>query len=460
MAVAAETVQTETFEEIISHETWQPLVINVAELESERCVQAEAIRFIGSVSLGEDIVSSEVRKAAPWTLMDAVHGAAKGNLEARRMTIMNVKTDVVERTQKAGHVTEVPMQINENDEIVQYGQTAADIQANSLRFAGKDPIMRARTEAETRNMFRINEARRQGWLKDYAFVVFSRAADDMSESAMQKAGFFTDTMSCAIQVTSCDDGTVAVESAFVAGKKTWDSPRHDEETIIQLGANLGVDLAGKSATELLDTPLLIHKSLLPNGVSDIVQRYDDCAGGTFFGQAKRRQDYTAYKQKCQQREAAFGPRVQAITRQLLGQAEHIQAPEDACAWLNKLSQKEMLEHSIQDDSIDARVFGVEAAYRIEHARHFYAMGDMERMRQLTNQAQRMAKSSSCPGGVDGSSSSRSFETTSGSDDENSSRNEKLEDCEFTSKECPKCHKKNVKTIVKKGRYYGACGCKS
>lgn len=39
-----------------------------------------------------------------------------------------------------------------------------------------------------------------------------------------------------------------------------------------------------------------------------------------------------------------------------------------------------------------------------------------------------------------------------------SKNQK--DCEFTSKECPKCHAKNVKTTAKNGRYYGACGCKS
>lgn len=36
----------------------------------------------------------------------------------------------------------------------------------------------------------------------------------------------------------------------------------------------------------------------------------------------------------------------------------------------------------------------------------------------------------------------------------------LKDCDFISKECPKCHQKNVKTTAKNGRYYGACGCKS
>jgi hypothetical protein len=459
MAVTAETLQTETFEEIIGHETWQPLVINVAELEGEQQVQAEAVRFIGSVALGEDIISDEVRRAKPWTLMDAIHGAAAGDAESLQMTTTNVLTDVVERTLKAGHITEVPMEINVDGELMQYGQTAADIQANSLRFATQDPAMIQRTQTETRNMFRIQDVLQQGLLDDYYFVVFSRAADNMSESAMQKAGFFTDTMSCAIQATSCKDGAVPVESAFVAGKKTWDSPRHDAATIGKLGETLGIDLADKSATELLDTPLLIHKSLLPNGVMDLVEMYDDCAGGTFFGEDKPREDYVMYKQKCAQREASFEPRVQAITEQLIAQAGKIHTPEAACDWLNKLSQKEMLEHSITDDSIDPRVFGVDAAYRIEHARYYYRQGDMERMRQLTTQAQRMAKSSSCPGGVVGGPAGGGEGSLDG-EGSGTSDSSKLKDCEFTSKECPKCHQKNVKTVVRKGRYYGACGCKS
>lgn len=37
---------------------------------------------------------------------------------------------------------------------------------------------------------------------------------------------------------------------------------------------------------------------------------------------------------------------------------------------------------------------------------------------------------------------------------------KAGDCEFISKECPKCHKKDVKTVAKDGKYYGSCGCHS
>ncbi|MCA9323894.1 hypothetical protein KC992_02210 [Candidatus Saccharibacteria bacterium] len=36
----------------------------------------------------------------------------------------------------------------------------------------------------------------------------------------------------------------------------------------------------------------------------------------------------------------------------------------------------------------------------------------------------------------------------------------MEDCDFISKECPKCGAKDVKTECRKGVYYGACGCTS
>jgi hypothetical protein len=388
--------------------------------------------------------------------MDAIQRAAEGNVEAYNMILTNVRTDVVERTLKAGHITEVPLEVTGAGEMLQYGQTAADIQANSLRFAANSPQMRERTEAETRNMFRITEANRQGLLEDYNVVVLSRAADDMSESEMEEAGFFTDTMSCAIQVTSRTGDRMQVESAFVAGKKTWASPRSDETTIAKLGAELGVNLDGKTATELLDAPLLVHKSLMPNGALDIVELYDKAAGGTFFGQTKPPQDYAVYKRQCSARETSFEPRVQAIARQLILEAPRITTPRLASERLGKLSQKEMLEHSLHDTSIDARVFGTEAAFRIEHARYLYEQGNLAEATIVANAAQKVARSSSCPGGVN--KANPNAEQLGGEPDDKSSKNEEVKDCDFISKECPKCHKKNVKTVVKKGKYYGACGC--
>jgi hypothetical protein len=120
------------------------------------------------------------------------------------MVETNVQTDVIERTIKTGHITEVELEVNDNGQIMQYGQTMMSVYANAFKITPKSSNMYGRTQAEIRNGFRLESANRQGLLEDYNFVVFSLPPDDMSEMEMQNAGFFTDTMSVSIQVTSSE----------------------------------------------------------------------------------------------------------------------------------------------------------------------------------------------------------------------------------------------------------------
>lgn len=442
-------------------ETWQPPVIAVPEIADDHETRQRAARFIGAVALDTTTAMEQQESASAYSLMDAIHRAAEGNVDAYAMVRNNVATDVVERTIKSGHIIKVDLQVNEHGHIMQHGQTAEDIQKNSLRYAADSPFMRRRTEVETRNMFRIDEAYRQGLLKDFAFVVFSPAPDDTTTAEMAEAGFFTDTMSCAIQITTVEeDGGLSVESAFVAGKTAWDAPRHDLDTLGKVGAALEVDFEGRTAAEILDTPLLIHKSMLPNGVVDIVKLYDEHAGDTFFGEAKPQQDYMAYKQSCAEREKSFLPRVEKITRQLIAEAPTLTSPQAASRRLGKLSGAQMVEQSVVDTSIDPRVFGEAAAWRIEHARHMMAAGQTEGLHVIINQAKTLERSSSCPNGMKDNDALEGIDGVSEGDSQSTSSREELDDCEFVSKECPKCHKKDVKTVVKKGVYYGDCGCHS
>ena len=116
----------------------------------------------------------------------------------------------------------------------------------------------------------------------------------------------------------------------------------------------------------------------------------------------------------------------------------------------------MLEHSLHDTTIDARVFGAEAAFRIEHARYLIAEGDMRQASIVAAAAQKVARSSSCPGGA--KAANQALERPDDLSGDKTNKSEEVKDCDFISKECPKCHAKNVKTVVKKGKYYGACGC--
>lgn len=453
----------EEFEKIVGQENWSLPVMSFQEMPYELEVNTKAAEFIGSVVVEASIsqsqsTESESEQQNYYSLRDAIQEAARGNEHARAMVRQNVASDVVERTIKSGHITKVDLAVDEHGVVWQHGQTDADIQANTLKYGSKNPTMFMRSKAETRNKFRIREAYEQGLLRDNVLVVFSRAPDqdEMSEEEAHEQGFFGNTMSCAIQVTSLTSANkLQIENGFVAGKKNWDAPRHDADTLAKIGDKLKVDFRGKTATEQIDMAIVVPRSVVPNGVIDVVGWWDECADGTFFGEDKPNQDYLEYREKCFARESELAGRIDKITNQLISEASMLTTPEVASMRMSELSASEMIEQSVEDRSIDTRVFGISAAYRIEQARYFADIGEHERTKSLVAQAKLIEESNSCPGGLKRKQDLLDNEHQNEDKDE-----EKLEDCEFTSKECPKCHKKNVKTIVKNGRYYGACGCHS
>lgn len=377
-----------------------PLTLLVPETEADALVRHRAARFIGACVAGDEFgirhVESNLEVQPIESLHDAIQLAAEGDTVAYDLVETNARTDVIERTIKAGHVIKVDLQVDETGRIQQHGQTMESVQANSLRLASSMWQMRERTEAEATNAFRIQDLYRQGKLEDYSFVVFSRAADNMTKEQMDKVGFFTDTMSCAIQVTTARDAQLTTESAFVAGARTPGAERHDGETLEAVGDRLEVDLSGKTAAQIIATPVLIHNSLIPNGAIDLVRMWDDAAGGTFFGEDKPNQDYIEYLDKCQQRERDLQPIVDNIVEELLNEAPQIDSRLKAVKRLHKLSEQHMVKHAVADHSINPLVFGEEAAAHITNARFFESIGETARAEAATYHALQTAKSSSCP----------------------------------------------------------------
>jgi hypothetical protein len=222
-----------------------------------------------------------------------------------------------------------------------------------------------------------------------------------------------------------------------------------------------VNLSG-TAAETIDTALLIPKSLMPNGVIDIAKMLDDAAGGLFFGQDKPRQDYEEFLAECRRREQEMQPTVEKIVNEIISLADTISTPLHASQLLGEVVGKYMVQASVTDARIDPRVFGTESAWHITYAREQIAAGNYEQAHQATHLAVLADTSTSCPGGVKRNRGIEGgipdmLDEASGrlSDDA-----EKIEDCDFVSKECPMCHAKNVKTTSKGGVFYGACGCDS
>lgn len=444
------------------------LAFTLPELTADIELRRKAANFIGAVATGawhesQSATARETDEALSVrpieSLYDAIQAAAEGDEMGRRMVEANVSSDVIERTLKAGHIREIDQMVDEAGTIHQYGQSMESVQANSLRFASDNPKMRARSEAETRNSFRIKYCYDMQLLKEYYLVVASRAADNMTKREMQSAGFFTDTMSCAFQVTSEQDNRLITEAAFVAGVKQPGANRHDGNAVETMLSRLGVTIANLSATELLDTPILVHKSLLPDGALTLVEMYDDAAGGSFFGQDKPRQDYQAYRQKCTEREQGFQHAVGRIVRALIAEVATITGPAMATERLHKLSGKHMIELAGKDVTINPDVFGPASAARIEIARWHMEKGNIEQAQLALREAVKHDRSTSCPTGkiepMEGLESDGPSQEADGKDNEDA-------DCDFISKQCPECGAKNVKTKVRKisGKKHisGDCGC--
>ena len=400
VAAAAEHIRQLPALEYVEPEGLAPVVV-IPNLARDNLTRHRSAHFIGEAALSGQTAGAPAEQAAEpqiESLWAAVQLAAEGHAGARRFVETCVRADAVERTRKVRYVTSIDMEVDADNNIHGQGQILQKTQANSIVFASNNWQMAERVGAETNNVFRLNEAYWLGELNDNYLVEFSPTADNMTRRAMQDEGFFVDTMSCAIRATTAEGNVLPMESAFVAGVKTPRGPRHDIETIIKLGRVLGVDLSGKSATEIIDTPLLIPKRLMPNGVIDLVALYDRCAGGTFFGQDKPQEDYLAFRAACRRQEAGFEPKVREIVEALLAEAPGLRSQVEATERLAELSEAHMVERAIADESIDPRVFGDTSAASIMQARHHRALGNVELERAATGRAKRQAVSYSCPGG--------------------------------------------------------------
>ena len=395
MAVAAERYLQ--VENIQHSEYYVPQVIEVAEMYSDELIKRRAAAFIGAVLL-EDTVEVQPVEAMHMNLMDAIHEAQEGNQQALNMVRINAATDVMERTFKAGHITEVSIEQDSNGTLFQYGQPMQEVYANSFRYMDPSPCMSKRLEAEALNGQRIQTYASSGLLEDYAFVVFSLVPDEISTQEAQQEGFFTDTMSGVIQVTTKKGDEISVESAFVAGRHKESADRHDIMSVGRMLAELGLEYENASVTDILSRPILIHKDLLPRGVVDLVEHYDRQTG-SFFGQKQAAQSYDTYKNFCQEREASMQDVSDTVADRLVAAANVITSPTLASALLNKYSEEETLQRALTDMSIDPEVYGYKAAEHIITARSLLAQGNIIESLNSIKSAKETAVSSSCAGNL-------------------------------------------------------------
>jgi len=373
------------------------LVISISEQQDDLIERRRADNYLelGSTALKNEVYFEGVQIESLQYAIDE----AETNPLARKYAELSAGTDVVERVEKVEYVSDVEMDVNADAEISSAGQPLKVTQLNSWKFASGRWQMGERVEAENHNVFRLHREYRKGSLEDKHFIEVSLAGDNLSKAAMDDEGFFTDTMTLVLRSTTIKDGVIRMESAFVAGVKNPGEERHDFDTIVKLGKLLGVDFEGKTAADILDTPLLISKKLLPGGIVDLVKLFDDCAGGTFFGQDKPRGDYEEVVTRSRQRDLSFKQKATDIVDELIARKAEIVTERDATRLLNKVSGKHMIIAAKTDKSINPRVFGPESEKYVISARRHYDRGNYDLADAATRRAIMYDASRSCPGGV-------------------------------------------------------------
>jgi hypothetical protein len=354
----------------------------------------QTCHFLGSISLADQVEVAYVPEhVSDTTLLAGLQTARFGDADSLAMVRTNVLTDVSERLYKVAHQTKVDLQFT-GGKLIQNNRALTEIHRNTFQNMRLNPTMKLRTERELRNAYLFEQLHDWGVLQTHSALVFSCAPDDAE--TIRDYGFYADTASCSIQLLQADGHNATLETAMVAGKKTADSPRHDLQAIRDLANSQGIDSMPTNEEDMLQFVMLVPNHEIPGGITDIVRKYDQASGGTFYGQNVPVQDYAEYARFCESRNDQFMPMVESITAQLLEEASGFKTPIDAILRLDELSERFCVDRTVRDNSLDSAIFGVEAAYHIQIAREFMSRGEFDKANDATMHAKQTANSGSCP----------------------------------------------------------------
>jgi hypothetical protein len=461
-----------------------PDAFEVSRLEQDELLRKRANSLVGAVALNQMIDVDSVDETIIGSidtsnnLAESIVLASEGDPKAIELVKMNVKTDYFERACKSGFVMSVELDKNEDGQLAQNGQTLQSVQVNSLKYLTNDNL-KDRAKVETLHSMRDQLYTDTGVYKKYARVTLSLVDDRMSDDEADKAGFFVPTRSLAIQfVTENEDGVVTIESAFVAGKQAPNAEPFDVQSARKFAEKLGVDYEGLGSEDIHARPILVSKTILPDVLAG-AQLFDESAsevtGETkFFGKnsdsAPTREDYIQRYTENKQMIAGISSSVDSVANELIKLLPD--SPTEATSELARLNDKQLKDRIVLDENIDANVLGVNTAHEVNHARHLHkklesipAVEQQQRqvilneIDKLQHQINIKGSSSSCAGGA---SSKKSDTIATGPDrlESDADQEDTVEDCDFISKECPNCGKKDVETKCRDGKYYGECGCVS
>jgi hypothetical protein len=385
---------------------------NSAEQMAQEQAASEAFyRFIGKPCVQQALecaIQPEVNAGSDLTLADSIPEAKKGDPAAEARVDLAITSATGEAFFKREHFTRFTKRLTPTGKVVQHDLTTEQIHLDAIMHrSGRPESLKRYTLAEVRNGIREEQFAGNGILDDAWMVGASFVPKNMPEELLDNRGegFFTRTMTYSLQGSTKVGAEIVMETVFDVGtdapeEATYEqrqAERFDLPAYQKVCEWLGLPVP---ATELeaLESPLIIPKALMPNGMIDF-WRWMHLAADEIRGKVVVRtvEDYVRKVALSQEREQSIAGVRQAIKQELLT-VEHFAAKIDAVDTLWELARTHGYRASARNEHIDPIAFGVKGARKLKVAKHLISLGQDDEAERWIDFGLQDATVSGCGGG--------------------------------------------------------------
>lgn len=395
--------------------------------------------------------------------------APEGDKVAEMGGVTSVVTMLQESLSPHTNIIEVEVYVDDEGTVWQYAQNDQSIAQNTLAI---DHSVTA--QAESANLLAVGPLVRDGHLRHdgpplWEFSVIPEG----DRAALRQKGYFMHTMSfIARRISVGPDGrTLTIRSHFMAGadfvriaqelgpveteqdviarEAAAQSTRHDKSVLGRFFREALKVHGGVQATSdgFLRQAGFIDEAAFEGGEAGVIATLDAItaqeigADVVFYGVRGVTADHTEFLERRRHAQHDLIETAKSLWAQARAEVRKPGVcPQDVPGILKELS-KAVIADKVLAGQADIMVLGSRAAVTALATIEAFHAGDITRAEELRNQTIELTQPGGCPPAEDRSSAT----------------------CEFMSKECPKCGKKNVWTTISrlisgKKRISGSCGC--
>lgn len=457
-----------------------PHAVRVQDLPEEAAVQRRFAEGLGAIVVGEAVErpSPTMEKRRKASILDRIDEAARGNADSLEQDITVTASEALT---DEGVMEDVSITRDKDGRLQQFGQGLYDILENALTLhAGDHPDLHEVTRVAALDHDVLNVLDGAGYFDAGNVWIIPRIVPIGTPGrAIRGYGYFENFAVAWNFIWKTGPGEFTLRPAFTAGVEslpdeesqdgamteaeldamydTRAARRHDVDAIQRIYADLGLPVPTMTVDFLRG--FIMHRGQFkdPNHPElDMLERYDQKLGPDFFlGRLRRPEDisYTDNSRKHIEALRGLQKRKQAIVQALIDRRHTF--GNDAMAAAHCLAK--LVEGSAVDYVYDNPQYVDILGPSLGMAAYNSLRDGGDR-----NDVRRKARVNTCGFGGPGQDRAEGGKESAVDEDANDDEDEDG-DCEFTSEECPECHAKKVRTVVRRmlngnKLVKGSCGC--